>query len=64
MVVLNIFTIVTLLHDNWKQFWYTAKEKCEAHFLGLRAAKHGNKFAQNGTVRDWRAVAAYRRHEG
>jgi len=26
-----------------------------AHFSGLRAAKHGNKF--DGTVRDWRAVA-------
>ena len=56
MLVLNVFTIVTLLHDNWKQFWYTAKEIREAHFSGLRAAKQGNKFAQNGTVRDWRAV--------
>jgi len=64
MLVLNIFTIVTLLHDNWKQFWHTAKEICEVHFSGLRAAKHGNKCAQNRTVRDWRAVAAYRRHEG
>ena len=57
MLVLNIFTIVTLLHDNWKQFWYTAKEIREAHFSGLRTAKQGIKFAQNGTVRDWRAVA-------
>jgi hypothetical protein len=63
MIVLNVFT-VTLLYDNWKQFWYTAKEIRGAYFSGLRAAKHGNKFAQNGTVRDWRAVAAYCRHEG
>ena len=39
MLVLNVFTIVTLLHDNWKQFWYTVKEMCEAHISGLRAAK-------------------------
>jgi hypothetical protein len=64
MLVLNVFTVVTLLQNNWKPLWYTANEIREAYFSGLRAAKHGNKFAQNGTVRDWGAVAAYRRHEG
>jgi hypothetical protein len=41
MLVLNVFTIVTVLHDNWKQFWYTAKEIREAHFSGLRPVKYG-----------------------
>jgi hypothetical protein len=41
MLVLNIFTIVTLLHDNWEQSYYTAKEIREAHFSELWAAKYG-----------------------
>jgi hypothetical protein len=41
MLVLNIVTFVTLLHNNCKKSYYTAKEIREAHFSALRAAKYG-----------------------
>ena len=35
---------------------YTKTKTRKKTITGLRAAKQGNKFAQNGTIRDWRAV--------